>query len=221
MTTETLSREERIEKNLGLVHSCANRFKNRGVEYDDLYQAGCLGLIKAADGFDETRGFSFSTYAFPVIMGEIKRIFRDGGSIKISRAMKEKIRQANALKDEFVLKNSVEPTVSQMAQMMDVDNATAAEILSASMPAISLTSDDENENRQLDVPTPSPENDISDKLALEQTVEKLDESDRKLIELRYYKGMTQSKTAKILGISQVQVSRKEKKILLEMRRLLL
>ena len=85
-------REKLISENLGLVHSCANRFKNRGIEYDDLFQAGCVGLIKAADGFNDSLGFQFSTYAVPAILGEIKRIFRDGGAVKVSRALKEKAR---------------------------------------------------------------------------------------------------------------------------------
>ncbi|MBQ6625536.1 MAG: sigma-70 family RNA polymerase sigma factor [Clostridia bacterium] len=215
---ELKRREELIENNLGLVHACANRFRNRGVEYDDLYQAGCVGLIKAADGYDDSLGYSFSTYAFPVIMGEIKRIFRDGGTVKIGRAMKEKIRNAKQIKDDFTLKNGYEPTVSQMAELMGVDVAEAAEILTASMPIISLTSEDENESRQLDIRVESPDESISEKLALEQTVSSLCEEDKKLIEFRYFKGLTQSKTAQLLGISQVQVSRKEKKILLEMRK---
>ena len=217
MATETVKREETIKNNLGLVHACANRFRGRGVEYDDLFQAGCVGLVKAADGFDETLGYNFSTYAFPVIMGEIKRIFRDSGTIKVGRAMKEKIRLANKLKEEFVLENGFEPTVSQMAQMMGTDVASAAEILTASLPIMSLTVNDDEESRQLDVPVAPPDEDISEKLALKQTMENLEEKDRRLIELRYINGYTQSKTAQILGISQVQVSRKEKKILLKMR----
>lgn len=95
---QAASRESLISDNLGLVHSCANRFRGRGVEYDDLFQAGCVGLIKAADGFDPSRGFAFSTYAVPVILGEIRRIFRDGGTVKVGRAMKEKAR--NALREK-------------------------------------------------------------------------------------------------------------------------
>ena len=221
MSVDVVKREETIKNNIGLVNACANRFKGRGVEYDDLFQAGCVGLIKAADGFDETLGYNFSTYAFPVIMGEIKRIFRDSGTIKVSRAMKEKIRAANRIKEEFIYKNGVEPTVSQLAQMMNIDVTSMAEILSASMPVMSLTVESEEESRQIDVPIPSPDEDISDKLALRQTMEKLDEKDRVLIDLRYYRGLTQSKTAQILGISQVQVSRLEKKILQRLKNSLL
>lgn len=217
METETLKRDEIISSNLGLVHACANRFRGRGVEYDDLYQAGCVGLVKAADGFDETLGYNFSTYAFPVIMGEIKRIFRDSGTVKVGRAMKEKIRLLNKLKEEYVLENGKEPTVSRMAQMMNMDVASTAQIIAASMPIISLTAQDDEESRQIDVPIESPDEEISERIALRQTMENLEEKDRQLIELRYFKGYTQSKTAQVLGISQVQVSRKEKKILLKMR----
>ena len=98
----TLTREEKIENNIGLVHSIAARFKGRGVDYEDLFKNGCVGLIKAVDNFDESKGFAFSTYAVPVIMGEIKRIFRDGGAIKVSRALKEKAIKAQSVRDKFI-----------------------------------------------------------------------------------------------------------------------
>lgn len=206
------ARNEMIEKNLGLVHSCANRFRGRGVEYDDLFQAGCVGLIKAADNFDETRGFSFSTYAVPVILGEIRRIFRDGGSIKIGRAIKEKSRSAVKRKEEIAVTLGREPTVSELAESLGLDITETAMLLNASMPAMSLTAGEEGEE-QLDIPVESPENEISDFLALRQVLATLDERDRKMIELRYYGGLTQSKTAQQLGMTQVQVSRREKAVL--------
>ena len=98
----TIKRNDLIQNNMGLVHSCANKFRGRGVEYDDLFQAGCVGLVKAADNFDVSRGFAFSTYAVPVILGEIKRIFRDGGTVKVSRSMKEKIRFALKEKEKLI-----------------------------------------------------------------------------------------------------------------------
>ena len=210
-----------IEDNIGLVHSCANKFRGRGVEYDDLFQAGCVGLIKAADGFDEERGFSFSTYAVPVILGEIKRIFRDGGTVKVSRAMKEKIREVLKIKEKITEQTGIEPTVGQLAEKMNMSLAETAELLTASMPAMSLTGDDENSGRELDIPVEAPEEQISEKLALRQTLQSLEEEERKIIELRYYKGFTQSKTAEILNLSQVQISRKEKKILMKMRKKLI
>ncbi len=221
MVVSDKPRQAMIEENIGLVHSCANKFRGRGVEYDDLFQAGCVGLIKAADGFDSERGFSFSTYAVPVILGEIKRIFRDGGTVKVSRAMKEKIRNALHVKGEMTLLLGYEPTVAQLAEKLGLSMAETAEILTASMPAMSLTGDDENSSREIDIPTPPPEEEISEKLSLMQTIASLEKEEREIIDLRYFKGLTQSKTAEKLGMSQVQISRKEKKILQKMRKKLL
>ncbi len=220
MTETKEIRNNLVEKNLGLVHSCANRFRGRGVEYDDLFQAGCVGLIKAADNFDSSRGFSFSTYAVPVILGEIRRIFRDGGTVKVGRAMKEKSRAAMKRREEIAVSLGREPTVSELAESLGVEPAEAAMLLNASMPAISLAIGEDGKN-QLEIPVDSPENEISDLLALRQVIDSLDERDRKMIELRYYGGMTQSKTAQKLGMTQVQVSRREKAVLESIRKKLI
>ena len=212
MSKNRTERNKIIEKNFALVHSCANKFKGRGVEYDDLFQAGCIGLIKAADNFDETRGFSFSTYAVPVILGEIKRIFRDGGTIKVGRTLKEKSRAAVRINEELTVKLNRQPTISERATELKTEPAEAAMLLNASMPIYSLTYANDEEN-QIDIPVDSHENNISDFLALHQVLESLDEKDRKMIELRYYGGLTQSKTAMKLGMTQVQVSRREKAVL--------
>lgn len=218
MTETNISKEEMIEKNYGLVHACANKFRGRGVEYDDLFQAGCIGLIKAAKNFDESRGFAFSTYAVPVILGEIKRIFRDGGAVKIGRSLKEKSRHAMRIKEDMATELGREPTVSELAEKLGVDISQAAELITVSMPVISLTATDEKGTVQLDIPTPAPEEAISERLALKAVVNSLEERDRRLIELRYFKGLTQVKTAEELGMSQVQVSRREKAILIYMRK---
>ena len=212
MSKNRTERNKIIEKNFALVHSCANKFKGRGVEYDDLFQAGCIGLIKAADNFDETRGFSFSTYAVPVILGEIKRIFRDGGTIKVGRTLKEKSRAAVRINEELTVRLNRQPTISELADELKTEPAEAAMLLNASMPIYSLTYANDEEN-QIDIPVDSHENNISDFLALHQVLESLDEKDRKMIELRYYGGLTQSKTAMKLGMTQVQVSRREKAVL--------
>lgn len=218
MTENKISKQDMIENNYGLVHACANKFRGRGVEYDDLFQAGCIGLIKAAEKFDPQRGFAFSTYAVPVILGEIKRIFRDGGSVKIGRSLKEKARHAMRIKEEMSVTLGREPTISELAEALGVDVPQAAELITISMPVISLTATDEKGTVQLDIPTDAPEEAISEKLALKAVVNSLEERDRKLIELRYFKGLTQVKTAKELGMSQVQVSRREKAILIYMRK---
>lgn len=212
-------REALIGENYGLVHSCANKFRGRGVEYEDLFQAGCVGLIKAADNFDKSRGFAFSTYAVPVILGEIRRIFRDGGAVKVGRSLKEKSRHAMKIREEMALELSREPTVSELAERLGVDIATASELITVSLPTVSLTAcDDDGKENQLDIPTDAPEEEITEKMALRTVVESLAERDRQLIELRYFKGMTQVNTARELGMSQVQVSRREKAILGIMRK---
>ena len=216
--TQDVNRENLIKDNFGLVHACANKFRGRGVEYDDLFQAGCVGLVKAADNFDFTRGFAFSTYAVPVILGEIRRIFRDGGAIKIGRSLKEKARNAMKLRDELSVELGREPTVSELAEKLGTDVASAAELITLSMPTISLTATDDEKTGQLDIPTEAPENEISERLSLKSVLEGLAEKDRKLIELRYFKGLTQVRTAEQLGMSQVQVSRREKLILFELRK---
>ena len=214
---KTEKRNELVNGNLGLVHSCANKFRSRGVEYDDLFQAGCVGLIKAADNFDPSRGFAFSTYAVPVILGEIKRIFRDGGSVKIGRTLKEKSRNAMKIRDKLSDELGREPTVSELSEKLGLDIHTTAELITVSMPTISLTATDEKGTSQLDIPVQAPEEQISEKMALESVLQSLQEKDRQLIELRYFKGMTQVKTAEQLGMSQVQVSRRERVILTKMR----
>ncbi len=219
MLAQEINRENLINDNFGLVHACANKFRGRGVEYDDLFQAGCVGLVKAADNFDFSRGFAFSTYAVPVILGEIRRIFRDGGAVKIGRSLKEKSRNAMKIRDELSLELGREPTVGELARKLEIDVAQAAELITVSMPTVSLTSaDDEKSGGQLDIPTAAPEEEISERLSLKCVLDSLEERDRRLIELRYFKGMTQVKTAGELGMSQVQVSRREKLILLEMRK---
>lgn len=213
-----MTRDELISNNLGLVHSCANKFRNRGIEYDDLYSAGCLGLVKAADGFDETLGYRFSTYAVPAILGEIKRLFRDGGAVKVSRSLKEKSREAVRLQDELSVALGREPTVSELSEGLGINEFETVELLNIAVPPASLTATDEEGERQIDIPVDFGEEQIHNSIALREIIGKMPESDRRLIELRYYKGLTQTVTAEKLGLSQVQVSRRERLLLQEMRR---
>ena len=212
-------REEMIEKNIGLVHACAHRFQGRGIEYEDLFQAGCMGLIKATDAFDWDRGVRFSTYAVPVILGEMRRLFRDGGTVKVSRTLKELSVRVMRERELFYTKNGREPTVQELAQRMNGSVEDIIEAIGAAAPAISLTGTDEEDgqNGQVDIPVESEEERITDLLALRQAMGILQERDRSLIMLRYFQGKTQTETAKVLGMTQVQVSRREKKILLLMR----
>ncbi len=199
-------RDIAIKENLGLVHACAKRFKGRGIEYDDLYQAGCVGLVKAFDNFNSELGYKFSTYAVPVIIGEIKRLFRDGGAVKVSRGLKE-----------LSLKVTREATVKELAEIMDTEPEQISEALTVSMQPLSLTISDDDGESQADIPVQSPDENITEIMSLNTEISRLDERDRNMIELRYFKGMTQSQTAKLLDMTQVQVSRREKKILLLLR----
>jgi len=208
------------EENLGLVHLCANRFRGRGIEYDDLYSAGCIGLLKAVKAFDCGRGVKFSTYAVPVILGEIKRLFRDGGAIRVSRSLKELSMQLQRLCEDFRQREMREPTIAELSKLSGESEADVSEALCVSQPLLSLTSGDDDEG-QTDIPTESPDESITDLLALRQIMAQLEPDDRALLELRYFKGLTQSKTAKALGMTQVQVSRREKKLLNYMREELL
>ena len=207
-----------ITENIGLVHACANRFRGSGVEYDDLFQAGCVGLIKAASGFDPSLGFRFSTYAVPAILGEIKRIFRDGGAVKIGRSAKEKARYLFSLKEELAVTLGREPTVTEISEKAGLEVSETASLLCASLPVISLTCDEDE--GQTDIPVESEEERLSSHIDLMNSLASLDETERLLIECRYFRGLTQTATAQKLGLSQVQVSRKEKAILLKLRQML-
>lgn len=213
-----VNRDALISENLGLVHACANRFRGKGIDYDDLFSAGCLGLVKAADGFRPELGFAFSTYAVPAVLGEIKRLFRDGGAVKISRSLKERARTAARLREEMTNTLNREPTLRELAEKMGVSEFEMAELVNLSQPVVSLTELDEAGGGQTDIPVESGEDEIQNSLALGEVLKTLSVPDRKLIELRYYKGLTQMKTAQLLGLSQVQVSRRERSILLEMRK---
>ena len=203
---------------MGLVHLCANRFRGKGIEYDDLYGAGCLGLIKAAKAFDAGRGVRFSTYAVPVILGEIRRLFRDGGTVKVSRSLKELSLRLTRERERFLLRECREPTVSELAELTGSEPELVSEALEAAIPPVSLTSCLEGgDSSETDLPTPSPEGEITDRLGLRQALSLLPSEDRKLIYMRYFLGKTQSVTAAALGMTQVQVSRREKRLLAQLR----
>ena len=213
---DKLAREQVIKANMPLVYSIVKRFAGRGYDAEDLSQIGAIGLIKAVDNFDESKGFAFSTYAVPVIMGEIKRIFRDGGAIKISRSLKEKSIKVQAMRDKFLSKNLREPTVSELAALSGYDVEELSEILNIINPVVSINMLTEEGSEEIDIPVDDSDK-MFDRLSLEQVMTTLTETERLLIEYRFYQGKTQCETAKILNVSQVQVSRKEKAILLKMR----
>ena len=220
-----LAQKERaafIEENLGLVHACAGRFRGRGMEYDDLYAAGCVGLIKAYDGFDESRGLCFSTYAVPVILGEIKKLFRDGGAVKVSRSLKELGMKAGILRERFLKEYGREPSIGEMAQRLEVSKEQLAQAVNASLPTVSLTPvSNEEGGKEFDIPQESCEEHLTDLLSLKSVMSSLEKEERMLLYWRFFQNKTQSETAVKLGTTQVQVSRKERKLIEKMRRMML
>lgn len=222
MVSDTAQRSAFIEQNLGLVHACAGRFRGRGIEYDDLYSAGCMGLVKAYDGFDESRGVCFSTYAVPVILGEIKKLFREGGVVKVSRSLKELGMRVNAAREQYIKLCGTEPSLTQLAQQLDEPLDSIALAVQAAQPALSLTPDNgEESGAQLDIPVDSPEEELADRISLGEVLRSLPQEDQDLIRLRFYGERTQSETARMLHTTQVQISRRERKILRWMRAQLL
>ena len=207
-----------VQENLGLVHSLAARFKGRGIEYEELFAAGCEGLVKAAKGFDESRGLRFSTYAVPVIMGEIKRLFRDGGTVKVSRGLKELSLKAARVQEQL-RKSGNEPRLSDIAKALNITVEQAGEAIAAAVPPMSLTGSDE-EGGELEIPTPPEQQKLTEHIALQQCLAVLPEEDRRLIRLRFWENKTQSEAGQLLGLSQVQVSRKEKRVLMKLRELM-
>ena len=222
MTADLKTREAFIRNNLGLVHACAGRFRGRGIEYDDLYSAGCVGLIKAYDGFDWDRGVCFSTYAVPVILGEIKKLFRDGGTVKVSRSLKELGLKVSAVRERILKQTGTEPGIGRLAQELGVEPEAVALAIQAAMPAVSLTPENSEEpGRELDIPVEFPEEELADRIGLSEVMGRLAPEDRRLIELRFFCGRTQSETARVLHTTQVQISRRERRILQQMRACLL
>lgn len=214
-----MTRDGLIENNLGLVHACAGRFVGRGVEYDDLYAAGCLGLVKAAENFDPALGYRLSTYAVPVILGEIKRLFRDGGSIKVSRGLKELSLKAKAVCDEYLKQHGEEIKIAELSEKLGVDIYRASEALSASMTVMSLSAPEEDGS--IDIPVDGIEEELCEKLSLKEALSRLDPPEKQLITYRYYQHKTQQETARLMNTTQVQISRREKKILMKLRTMLL
>lgn len=217
---------EIYEKNVGLIWSVARKFINRGYDLDDIFQIGCIGMLKAIQKFDVSFDVKFSTYAVPMIMGEIRRFLRDDGIIKVSRNLKEIANRAKIAKEKFEKENHCEPKLSEIANMI---NATVEELVmaldaNASTQSIYNTINDDDKNPVYVIDRLSSnendENKIIDNLAICETINMLEKRDRQIIVLRYLKGKTQSEIASLLGVSQVQVSRLEKKILGTMKKLI-
>lgn len=219
--------EQIVSDNTGLVKSIAKRFWGRGTEPEDLFQIGCMGLIKAVKNFDSSFDVKFSTYAVPMIMGEIKRYLRDDGIIKVSRSIKELSQKAAAVKETLTAELGGEPTVREIAEKVGVSPEELACAFEASARPESIYTTAENEkgdSKALVDKIEDPENmekNITNKILVDKILSEYPEREQKIIKWRYFFGKTQSEIAKMLGISQVQVSRIEKKLLLDMKQKIL
>lgn len=223
---ESDAREVLIEKNLGLVHHIVKRFAGRGYDTEDLFQIGCIGLMKAIDKFDLEQGVKFSTYAVPMIMGEIKRFLRDDGLVKVSRTIKENAYKVKTARQALQMEQGREPTFQEVAARTELSREDVMLATEASMPVesiyASVSLQDGSEIYLLDriVTSGSDKNreeNLLNHMLLEQLMQGLDEREEELIRLRYFREKTQAQVATVLGISQVQVSRLEKKILMRLR----
>ena len=214
--------ERLIEENSGLIWSIARRFFGRGTEADDLYQLGCVGFLKAISGFDESFGTQFSTYAVPKISGEIRRFLRDDGAIKVSRGIKEQAQQIKNARTQLEQKLGREPYLSELSAETGFTPEEIAFAETATGPAESLQREAGDEGFTLEhiLSDAQGEEKMLESITLKLAVEKLPEKEKKTVFLRYYHGMTQDKAAKILGVSQVQVSRLEKKAMEHLREIL-
>ena len=213
-------RQEFIENNMGLVHSCAKRFKGKGIDYEEMFAAGCVGLIKAYDAFDHQRGVQFSTYAVPVILGEIKKLFRDGGMLKVTRSVKELSLRIGYTREYLQKQLGQEPTVKEIAEYLDVPVEDVAQAITASAPPVSLTAiyEEDDDRCEFDIPVDSSEEALANMMGLKYAISELDADEKRLIWLRFFQNKTQAATAQLLGRTQVQISRQERKIIQKMRK---
>ena len=216
-----------VEENMGLVHSAVKRFYGRGVDSEDLFQIGCIGLVKSVQKFDLSYNVKFSTYAVPMIMGEIKRFIRDDGIIKVSRSVKELAIKALALREKIINDTGNEPTVQTLAAKLGVSAEEVAMALDAGIKPESIYAsygNGEKEGKTLAERIESSEDcesEVINKILVKQLLADFEPREQKIIILRYFKQHTQAQIAAQMGISQVQVSRKEKKLLSAMREKLL
>ena len=213
------AKEQLVEENTGLVWSVARRYFGRGVDSDDLYQLGCLGFLKAVEGFDIAYGTQFSTYAVPKIAGEIRRFLRDDGAVKVSRGIKERAALIHKTRHLLMQQQNREPTLSELSEILGipVEEIAVAETATAATESIQKESGDEGFTLEDVLTEGSMEERLVEQIALREAIGKLPPRDRMVIDLRYFHGLTQEKTAGIVGVSQVQISRIEKKALQTLR----
>ena len=210
--------EQAVRENSGLIWSIVRRYYGRGVEPDDLYQLGCLGFLKAVQGFDFSYGTCFSTYAVPKIAGEIRRFLRDDGSVKVGRSIREKAYLLYSARERLQQAGGREPTLSELSELTGMTPEEIARVEIATDVPESLQAENED-GLSLEgvLGTDAPEDALVERIALREAVERLPEKEKMTILLRYYRGFTQAQTARVLRVSQVQISRLERKGLLQLR----
>lgn len=217
------AKETLLVKNNNLIKSIVRRYLNKGVEYDDLYQLAGLGLLKAINGFDESFGVRFSTYAVPMIAGEIKRFMRDDGSIKVSRALKSTAKQINKFIESYSAEHGTQPSVKLISEEFNMPESEVVFTMGSTRMPVSIYErgdykDDKGQELLDKLPALDNQEEIIDSLQLKTAISNLSERDRKVIILRYFRDMTQSEVAGMLGVSQVQVSRIENRIMRTFRK---
>ena len=215
--------EQLINENKALVMSIAKRFLGRGLDIDDIFQLGCVGMLKAIRNFDFSYNVAFSTYAVPLIMGEIKRYFRDNSYVKVSRSMKETAIKAFSYREKFITQNGREPTISEIALTLNVDAEVIITAMESQSPMGYLHEKKSGTDMYLidsiccDLDTGET---TVESLSLKLAVSTLDDDEKYIVTQRYYKGKTQNEIAQTIGVSQVQISRREKKILQKLKRIM-
>ena len=216
------AKEALITENAGLIWSVARRFVGRGAEADDLYQLGCLGFLKAVEGFDLEFGTQFSTYAVPKISGEIRRFLRDDGAVKVSRGIKERAAAIKTARNHLISALGREPTIQEISRQtgFSPEDIAVAESATASVESIQQTAGDEGFTLENVLTDTDSEEIILERIALRQAIEMLPEREAMVIRLRFFHSLTQERISKVLDVSQVQVSRIEKKALARLRELL-
>ena len=219
---DEFAKEKLIEENSPLIKSVVKRFLNKGIEYDDLYQLGSLGFLKAINNFDKSFGVKFSTYAVPMIAGEIKRYMRDTGVMKISRSVKTLSFKINKYVDVYSAQNDRSPTIDEIAEVMNVDPQDVVVAMESSRQIVSLNlvvSDGDGKQMSLEekVSDENPFDNVVDNMVLYDAISKLSEREKKIVMLRYFRDKTQKEVASVLGVSQVQISRLENKIIEKIR----
>ena len=219
---DSSAKEALLSANTPLLKSILRRYLNKGVEYEDLFELACMGLLKAISGFDESFGVRFSTYAVPMIAGEIKRFLRDDGSVKVSRALKKTARDINGYIEQYLQEHGTQPSVKEIADRFAIDESEVVFALGSSHMPVSIYEEAPHKDGNAQsiaerLTSPDTPEEMLDHMLLKQAIEKLPERERMIVVLRYFRDMTQSEVARLVGVSQVQISRIESKILSRFR----